>query len=217
MNKAYIFSGLGSDKRAFGDIGFEFMNVEFMEWLTPHKNETIESYALRYIKLIDTKNPILIGLSFGGVLAIEIAKKMQVEKVILLASIKTKFERPKKFKGLLKLAINGVVPISLLNHHNFVMDRVFGVKNKADKKLLKAILEDTDVHFIKWALNEIINWKNEEVLKNIIQIHGDRDKVFPINNVNPDYIIEGGGHSMTITHSADVEKVIRGWSETQQI
>ena len=209
MSKIYIFSGLGSDKRAFGSINFKGLDVEFMKWLTPKKEETLESYAQRYTSQIKAKNPILIGLSFGGVLSIEIAKKIKVEKVILLASIKTKNEQPKQFQRLLKLAINYVVPTSLLNRPNFVMERMFGVKEKEDKELLSTILKDTDVHFIKWALNEIINWENKEVLSNIVHIHGDKDKIFPIKNCSPDYIVNGGGHSFTITHSKEVEKIIK--------
>lgn len=209
MSKVYVFSGLGSDKRAFGNMDFGGLDVEFMEWFTPSKNESIESYAERYKSIIKTENPILIGLSFGGVLAIEIAKILDVKKVILLASIKTKFEQPKKFKRLLNIAINYLVPVSLLNKPNFVMDRMFGVKTASDKQLLKEILEDTDVHFIKWALNEIINWKNETIPKNTIHIHGDKDQIFPIENVKPDYIVEGGGHSMTITHSKEVDRLIK--------
>ncbi len=209
MSKVYIFSGLGSDERAFGSIDFDGLDVEFMKWFTPRKEETLESYAQRYTPIIDSKNPILIGLSFGGILSLEIAKSIQVKKVILLASIKTKYEQPKQFQRLLKLAINYVVPTSLLNQSNFVMERMFGVKKEEDKNLLNAILKDTDVHFIKWALNEIISWKNEEMLSNIVQIHGDKDKIFPIKNCSPDYIVNGGGHSFTITHSKKVEKIIK--------
>lgn len=209
MSKIYVFSGLGSDKRAFGDMKFDGLDVEFMEWFTPTQNETIESYAQRYTAIIKAENPILIGLSFGGVLATEIAKLIDVKKVILLASIKTKYEQPKKFKRLLNISINYLAPVSLLNKPNFVMYKMFGVKTEENKKLLKQILEDTDVHFIKWALNEIIHWKNEVILQNTIQIHGDEDKIFPIKHVNPDYIIKGGGHSMTITHAEEIEEIIQ--------
>lgn len=209
MNKIYIFCGLGSDKRAFGDMNFDGLDVDFMEWFTPEMNESIESYAQRYREIIKAENPILIGLSFGGVLAVEISKIIPVKKTILLASIKNKYEMPKKFKCVMKIAINYLIPTSLLNKHNFVMNRMFGVTKEVDIQLLKRILEDTDVHFIKWALNEIINWKNEEISQNIIQIHGSKDKMFPIKYVKPDYIIKGGGHSMTITHSEEVERIIK--------
>lgn len=209
MSNIYVFSGLGSDKRAFGDMKFEGLDVEFMEWLTPTEDETIESYAQKYSAIIKTKSPILIGLSFGGVLAIEIAKIIDVKKVVLLASIRTKNEQPKKFKKLLNISINYLVPTRLLNRSNFVMNHMFGVKMEKDRLLLKQILEDTDVHFIKWALNEIIHWKNEEILPNTIHIHGEKDKIFPLKYVHPDYIIKGEGHSMTITHAKEIEKIIR--------
>lgn len=45
MNKIYIFSGLGVDKRVFDKIDFSRLNVVFVDWIDPLKNETFESYV----------------------------------------------------------------------------------------------------------------------------------------------------------------------------
>ncbi|RZJ29312.1 MAG: alpha/beta hydrolase, partial [Chryseobacterium sp.] len=72
MNKIYIFSGLGVDRRVFDNIDFGDLNVEFIDWIIPLTNEAIEIYAERISRKIISENPILIGLSFGGMVAVEI-------------------------------------------------------------------------------------------------------------------------------------------------
>lgn len=88
MNKIYVFSGLGVDKRVYDNIDFGTLDVEFIDWIEPLKNESLESYAFRISKKITEENPILIGLSFGGMLAAEISKIINVKKIILIASAK---------------------------------------------------------------------------------------------------------------------------------
>ncbi len=88
----YIFSGLGADERAFQRLDFSGYSINFIKWVLPNVKDTIESYATRLLEQIKTKKPILIGLSFGGIMAIEIAKQIETEKVILIASAKTKNE-----------------------------------------------------------------------------------------------------------------------------
>lgn len=80
MNKIYIFSGLGVDKRVFENINFGNLNVHFVDWIEPLKNESLEDYAKRISIPFKDDNPILIGLSFGGILAVEISKIIKTKK-----------------------------------------------------------------------------------------------------------------------------------------
>ncbi len=51
--KLYAISGLGADQRVF-----QFLTLEYelfpIDWITPIQNETIEDYAIRLPKIIDT-------------------------------------------------------------------------------------------------------------------------------------------------------------------
>lgn len=47
MNKIYIFSGLGVDQRVFDNIDFGNLDVEFIDWIEPLKNESLDSYVNR--------------------------------------------------------------------------------------------------------------------------------------------------------------------------
>ena len=90
----YIISGLGADKRMFQNFSFEGFEVVHIDWILPLDNETLQNYALRISENISDENSILIGLSFGGILSVEISKIKKFKKVFLLSSAKTKFEIP---------------------------------------------------------------------------------------------------------------------------
>jgi pimeloyl-ACP methyl ester carboxylesterase len=90
----YIFSGLGADERVFQQLDFSGFSTTFIKWIVPQDTETIENYATRLLDQITTTKPTLIGLSFGGLIAVEVAKQIDTEKVILIASAKTKNEIP---------------------------------------------------------------------------------------------------------------------------
>src|SRR5690554_4484413 len=106
MPKVYIFSGLGVDKRVFDKIDFASLDVEFIDWIEPLKNEPINEYAHRISQKITEKEVILIGLSFGGMMAVEVSKIVEVKKLILIASAKNRRELPKIYRVLGKLRLN---------------------------------------------------------------------------------------------------------------
>lgn len=94
----YIFSGLGADEKVFQKLYFSDFSPTFIKWIAPQEEETIENYATRLLDQIRTTKPILIGLSFGGMIAVEVAKQIDTEKVILIASAKTQNEIPFYFR-----------------------------------------------------------------------------------------------------------------------
>jgi pimeloyl-ACP methyl ester carboxylesterase len=204
----YIFSGLGADERVFQLMNFFEFSPNFIKWIPPTKDETIESYASRIRSQINSPNAILIGLSFGGIMAIEVAKLIETEKVILIASAKTKSEIPFYFRLIGKLRLLKLVPVSFLKKYNFITSWFFGAKKKSEKILLKQILKDTDPVFLKWALEKVIYWENKNERKNIFHIHGTLDRILPIRFVKSDCLIEKGGHFMTLSHSEEISNIL---------
>src|SRR5436190_22473098 len=98
MKKIYFISGLGADKRVFSFLDLSFCEPIFIDWITPLKKESLESYALRLRQSIPEPEPIIIGISFGGMLATEMAKADNRIKSIIIASNKTSDELPKLFR-----------------------------------------------------------------------------------------------------------------------
>ena|SRR5688572_4250332 len=205
----YIFSGLGADDRVFQRLDFSGYSITFIEWLTPIENETIEKYASRLLIQIKTTRPILMGLSFGGLIAIEVAKQIEVQKVILLASVKIRREIPFYFRIAGLLMLHKPIPVWALKKSNVITNWIFGAESEFDKQLLKQILMDTDPKLLKWAIDNIVNWKNKIKINNIFHIHGSNDRLLPIMFVKCDHVVKNGGHLMTLNNSVELSKILR--------
>ncbi len=205
----YIFSGLGADERVFQRIDFSDFSVTYIKWVIPNKTHTIEEYATRLIKQITTTKPTLIGLSFGGLMAIEVAKQMEVEKVILIASAKTNKEIPFYFRFAGTFGFHKFLPTKLLKSSNFLTNWFFGTTSISDKQILKQVLHDTDTTFLKWAIDKITRWKNQTLVKNTFHVHGTSDRIFPFVFVKCDVSIKKGGHLMTLNRAGELSAILR--------
>ncbi len=68
---------MGVNESLYRNLKLNDCAIFHIKWLTPFKNETLPDYAMRLSKQIDTTQPFaLIGVSFGGMVCIEIAKKL---------------------------------------------------------------------------------------------------------------------------------------------
>ena len=94
LKDIYCVSGLGADERVFQKLKLEGYQPIHIRWVEPENKESITDYAKRLTEQIKSDEPILIGLSFGGIIAIEIAKQINTKKVILISSTKNQQEVP---------------------------------------------------------------------------------------------------------------------------
>jgi pimeloyl-ACP methyl ester carboxylesterase len=209
MKQIYLLSGLGADFRVLQDLDFSGYNATFIEWIQPLENELIEGYAKRLIEQIKTKNPIIIGLSFGGMMAVEIGKLINTEKIILIASAKTKLEIPFYYRFAGSLGLHRLLPANLMKQPNFISNWLFGTESRNDKVLLASILRETDSKFLKWAIDKIVNWQNVIIPLNLKHIHGAADRILPYKFVTADIKVVGGGHFMTTNKVDELNLEIR--------
>ena len=210
MTKAlYIFSGLGADERVFQNLAFSGYSTTFIKWIVPLDKETIEQYATRLLDQITTTKPTLIGLSFGGLIAVEVAKQIDTKKVILIASAKTKNEIPFYYRFAGQLKLHRLLPTRLLKSSNFITNWFFGTSSTFDKQLLKQILIDTDPTFLRWAIDKVTRWTNKKQIQNIFHIHGTSDKILPLSFVKCNSTIKKGGHLMTLNKADELNLILR--------
>jgi esterase/lipase len=207
MKDVYLLSGLGADRRVFAHIDLTGYRVNHVEWIEPFLRETIAGYAERLLSQITASKPILIGVSFGGIMSIEIGKLIETEKMILISSAKTESDIPLYYKMVGRLGLYKLMPASLLMNVSEITYWFFGVKTETEKKLLKQIITETDAKFLKWAIDKVINWKNRIRLENVILIHGTADKILPMKKA--DYKIQEGGHLMIVSNATELTTLIR--------
>ncbi len=209
MKTIYCISGLGATAKAFSKLKIEGYNLHVIEWLQPLPKETIESYAIRMCAGITEENPILLGLSFGGMMSIEIAKQIPVEKVIIVSSIKTKNELPFWMKTVAKLQLHKIAPLKTNSRLTRPVQNYFlGTVTAEDKDVAIQFRRNADINYVRWAIDKVLNWQNTWQHPSIIHIHGSGDKMFSIKNVQPTHIIKNGGHFMIMNKANEVSAAI---------
>lgn len=206
----YFLSGLGADERIFTRLSFPGYEVIFLPWIQPKPNETVQSYALRMAEQIPKNEPfILAGISFGGMLATEIANVRKPKQLILFSTAKSHSEIPLFYRIGGKLGLHRLIPNRLLKRANWLAYYLFGVQEPEDKLLLKTIMSEADPHFIRWAMGAITHWKNHKLPEKFVHIHGTKDKILPYRNVRNAIAITNAGHFMTHTHAGEVNALLK--------
>ena len=208
MKTIYCISGLGADERAFSKLRVLGYELKVIPWLMPEQNESIESYATRMRAGIDAENPVLMGLSFGGMICTEIAKQIPVKQLIIISSIKSSDELPTWMKVVAKLRLHKIVPLRSSKLTEPIQNIMLGAYSPEEKMIASEYRNKVDITYTNWAVNQAINWKNDWQHPATVHIHGDQDRMFPIKNIKPDFTIKNGGHFMIMNKAADVSRCI---------
>ena len=209
LKPIYFVSGLGADERIFQWLRYDGYRPVHIQWVSPERGESIEAYAKRLCLQIKDEKPCVVGLSFGGMIAVEIAKHIETEKVVLLSSVKSRAEIPFYFKLFRVLPIHRIFPFkSVLWAFYWLAYWLFSPEGTDQKKLLKTVLIETDPHFLKWALHKVVVWRNQDIPERLVHIHGRRDRIFPFRFVNPDYTVENSGHLMVMNRAEQISNLL---------
>jgi pimeloyl-ACP methyl ester carboxylesterase len=122
LKTIFLLSGLGADRRIFDRLDLSGYEVHYIEWIKPMEDDTMMSYAQRLSSQIKSPNPILIGVSFGGMVATEIATQIATEKVILISSARDSIDIPFYFRMLRYLPVHRWIPSNWLIKGNVIAD-----------------------------------------------------------------------------------------------
>jgi len=201
---------MGVDERMFRNLEIKNCNILHIKWLTPFKNENLPEYALRLAKIIDTSQPFaLIGVSFGGMCCIEIAKQLNPVKTFLVSSSKTRAEVPQKIKIWYRVPLYKKLNDDVYKKAALLVKNLFGVTSKEQGERFEQMLNTAPENYFKGAVHCILSWKNQEIPENIIHIHGTADQVLPIKKiVNCNYKIKDGTHFMIVNRAQEINEII---------
>ena len=206
--KIYCMGGLGADQRVFENFQPDHP-CTFLPWLPPHSDETLPAYARRFSKQIATDQPFaLLGVSFGGMLALELNQWVQPALTVLISSAASPREFPWAFRILAKSRHTRTIPSFLLRPPAVALAYAFGIKEKKHKTMLKDIIHDTDPSFFRWALRSLLQWHPSPLPPTAYRIHGTRDKIIPYSPRHNQHAIDGAGHFMIMTHAGAVSRIV---------
>ena len=212
----YFMPGLAASSTIFERISLspDVFEVVLLEWEIPLNEETLTDYAKRLSEKIKHKNPVLIGVSFGGILVQEMAKFVDARKVIIISSVKSNLEFPLRMKIAKTTKAYKLIPMNLFLNVESLAKFSFGDKVNQRLKLYEKFLSVRDRRYLEWAVEKIILWDRTKVDLDVIHIHGDADEVFPIKNIKNCIVVKGGTHIMILNKfrwlNENLPKIILG-------
>jgi len=209
MIRVYMISGLGADKRLYRNIRIDNADITYVDWIEPDKKDTLADYAQ---KLIDTYHiapgSVVIGTSLGGLLTVEIAKKITLKKAILISSIKTIREAPAYFTFLRWFPVYKLMPNKLIVKMGELAKPIFGKMDQVEAYLFNSMLENSSPWFLNWAMGAVLKWKNKVIPPNIYHIAGDSDYIFDHKKIKDAVIVKGGTHIMVFDRAKEINQLI---------
>jgi pimeloyl-ACP methyl ester carboxylesterase len=207
----YFLPGQGSDHRIFDSLKFDQKyKLKYIDYGTPKKYDNMESFAKSIAAQIDTTEKfILIGVSLGGMISVELNEILSPEKVILISSAKTKYELPARYRFQKYFPFYRIIPGRLLLAGAKILQPIVEPDRKTNKIVFKSMLGTKKPKYIKRTVNMIINWNKKNVSKNnLVHIHGTNDHTIPFKNIKANFTVNNGSHMMVLTMFEELQKIL---------
>ena len=207
----YFVPGLAASPSIFEylELPSERFEIHYLDWLIPQsQNESISNYAKRMCDRVSHKDPVLIGVSFGGIMVQEMSKIISVKKTVIISSVKSKKELPKRLRVAKATKAYKLFPTKAVTNLEKFAQYAFGNTVKKRVDLYRKYLSMRDENYLPWAIYNVLHWQQEEPLPNVIHIHGNNDGVFPIKHIKNCSIIEGGTHVMILNKAKQISKLL---------
>lgn len=208
----YAIPGLGVTSDVFSRLS-EYLELKLVNWIMPESGESLEKYAGRMAAFIPQDAEVLVGYSFGGVVAQEIQKTRPDLAIILINTLVDKSEKP------LWLRMMKIVPFYRLARGSWrikllpIYGRRYGLTTREDIAVLQKMFSESPDALRMWSIQALIKWKGENLSnKKLLRLHGSRDKVFPLTHMKSEgQWIENGRHFMIWQRAEEVAEEIKQW------
>ncbi|MEM7186816.1 MAG: alpha/beta hydrolase [Bacteroidota bacterium] len=206
----YFVPGLAASKEIFKNIRLpeERFEVHILSWLIPEAGESLSQYAERMAVGVKEPNAVLAGVSFGGVMAQEMSSFLSLRKLIIISSVKTRFELPKRLVFARKTGAYKLLPTGWALSVKDLTRFAIGPRSRKRLRLYQEYLSVRDKAYLDWAIEQMVCWDREQEVEGVVHIHGDGDIVFPIKYIQGAHLIEGGTHVMILNKGSKVSKLL---------
>ncbi|MFT7031575.1 MAG: hypothetical protein ACJA2S_000065 [Cyclobacteriaceae bacterium] len=206
--KAYCISGIGANEKVFHQLSLNFDYIP-IKWVVTDNSEKVRDYARKLCDQVDTSEEfVLIGVSYGGMLATEMNNFIQPQKTILISSTATRQELPAILRFLGRVKIINIVPSFFFTAPPFLIFWIFGINTEEGKKLITEIIKGTDKRFTKRSVKKILEWTNNEVAPNTVRIHGTKDLLLPAPKGVSYIEVKNAGHFMIGNRQQEISNIL---------
>jgi len=203
MNQWYLLPGMGADSSMYGRVWRSLSWIRLLDWPTFNEESSLAEMAASVIKEADIKaGDVVGGSSLGGMVALDIARKVEVAGVILIGSA----IGPGELNGFLRLAapLAAVAPIKFTQT---VVGRM------SDNEVV-CMFERADPRFIRAMCLALPSWEGFRGPREVIhRVHGDSDLVIPAPQ-DAARLVAGAGHLLAITHPNECVEFVKSVRKT---
>ena len=202
-----LLPGLNGDVRVFGPQVLAFPSLTVGRWIPPVASESLARYAKRMAGALDPGRPCVVGgVSFGGLVALEMARHLQARVCVVIASSRDVSGLPTTVRLLRPLA--AILPLAVLTlaaqYGSASAVRIFPACGRRIARL-----SPDELAFRRWAVQALLTWRGVRPTGcEVVQIHGERDATFAASRTKADVLVPGAGHMLTVTHARQVNEFI---------
>ncbi len=191
----YLLPGMGATSEMYGGPWRSLENSHAIDWPEYRGEKSVGEVAERLIDKHGIRSEdIVVGSSLGGIVALEIHRRVRTRHVILIGSAVAKDEINAFLLASIPLA--EVVPMRMIQHiAGMGFDEVSSMFAKADGEFVRAMCAGVG----KWR-------GYDGSLQDVSRIHGDRDAV--IQCPKNAHVIAGGGHLIAMTHAEECIEIM---------
>lgn len=209
MSRLLLFTGMTPNAGTFRHQVDSLPNAKVVEWLAPEPDETLTAYSDRMAShLADEEPAYLAGLSFGGIVALEVACRIKVAGCFLISSIRSPSELPPRLKMFRSL--RHVSAEHVFKSVGAIADAIPRfLRTRSIARLSKFAHDEGRWH--RWSTAAVLGWAPHSAIELVLvlRIHGDSDRTFPARYLNADVIVRQGGHELPLTHPEEVTVFLR--------
>ena len=208
--KVYLLAGLGFDERIFDNLILRNVEINYLQWLEPHKNESLDEYVRRIAGQINPTNAplVLIGHSFGGIIVQKISHFIKTEKVIIISSIKSNSEIPLSLKIFKRIPLYNYINKEIILKSFPIWARIFGYNSEKGRILFNQMISSSSNNYLRWSLDKIVNTDFDNEVQNLVHIHGTRDKTFSIKKIENPLVVKDGSHFMVFSKGDEISEIL---------
>lgn len=208
----YFIGGIATDKQLYDYPLQKIPHSVYLPFPKHDRNDTIATYCLKFLPLIDTSRPYnIIANSMGGIMTMELIKHIYPGKVILVSSVKCREEMPWWLRQLQYSNLHKLLPgkafITAIQYGSRFIKEINQIPGARDTVIQMAKNNPPD--FLYWCINAIVNWNGKkDYRKDIIHIHGTKDAMFPYRNIKNAIPVWEGTHNMLLTRKEEITALL---------
>lgn len=204
QTRIILFPGMGADHRLFNPQRSAGLEFDVPAFPMPLKGESFRGYARRVGEQTGAGPQTVVGgVSFGGMLAYQVAVECGAKAVLMISSCTTGRALPSHYRVAERIA--RVLPDRFLQKRVIVgarlLARLEGL-DAANTELVQVMARDASIPFLRRAGLMVLRWDGAGKADcPLFALHGSADRVIPVGKTRPTNVITGAGHLLCLNHA----------------